>query len=67
MFPIDQRYDCEKQLQEIKATYELRVYGGMSHGWAIRGDKSDRGQTAAMNMAFDQAVSWFRWHFDGPE
>lgn len=47
-------------LAEIKATYQITVFGGMSHGFSGRGDMKDPKQKFAKEQAFHQAIAWFR-------
>lgn len=40
----------------------MTVFSGVAHGFAMRGDPADPWQRWAKEAAFQQAVSWFRFH-----
>lgn len=47
---------------EAKRACELRVYDGMAHGFAVRGDPRDEAVRKAGVEAEDQAVAFFKRH-----
>jgi dienelactone hydrolase len=46
-----------------KEVHEAVVYPGAVHGFAVRGDRNDPLQKERGDQSEDQAVSWFRRHF----
>jgi sterol O-acyltransferase len=42
--------------------YQINLYGGVSHGFAIRADISKPDIRFAQTQAFQQAVQWFQQH-----
>ena len=61
-FPSDKRHTTEAILQEIKVPYQINLYSGVVHGFAVRGDLSKRVGMYAKEQAFLQAVFWFQEH-----
>ncbi|KAK7702718.1 hypothetical protein SLS57_011217 [Botryosphaeria dothidea] len=59
IFPTPKRRESEDILVEIGATYQINLYSGVEHGYAIRADISNRMVKFAMEQAFLQAVNWF--------
>jgi len=58
-FNATKRHDTEDILAAKNATYQINLYSGASHGFAIRVDMSNRRQVFAKESAFRQALSWF--------
>lgn len=48
---------------ETTTPHEVVVYEGAAHGFAVRGDPNDPRQAELGLRAEDQAVAWFRKHF----
>lgn len=44
---------------DFKVPYQINVYGGVEHGFALRADVSVKANQYAMEDAFKQAVAWF--------
>jgi len=59
IFPAEKRAESEKILKEIGATYQINLFSGVEHGFAVRGDLSNAKVTFAKEQAFLQAVAWF--------
>ncbi|KAI5776820.1 Alpha/Beta hydrolase protein [Geopyxis carbonaria] len=59
IFTTALRHESEAQLQKMKATYVMTVYSGVEHGFAVRGDVSEKWVKWAKEAAFRQAVEWF--------
>jgi len=53
------RNKTEATLKEIKATYHTTLTGGVSHGFAIRGDLSIPMVKYAKEKAFTDTLQWF--------
>jgi dienelactone hydrolase len=58
-FDSTKRHEAEDILATKNATYQINLYSGASHGFAIRVDMSNRRQVFAKESAFRQALSWF--------
>jgi dienelactone hydrolase len=58
-FNLQTRYQTEERLVKKNATYQINVYSGTQHGFAIRVDLSNRKQVFGKESAFFQAVRWF--------
>ncbi|KIW72947.1 hypothetical protein PV04_01105 [Phialophora macrospora] len=61
-FPPEKRHESEDILKSIGVPYQMTLYGGVSHGFAVRGDPKVRAQLYAKENAFLQAVQWFGEH-----
>ncbi|CAD6446411.1 e84c1094-68a5-49c8-bf2c-aa1d5b99cbe2 [Sclerotinia trifoliorum] len=59
IFPPENRHKTEEILNEMGAKYQMNLYGGTSHGFALRGDMSKAVVKFAKEQAFLQAVAWF--------
>ncbi|KAF7870036.1 hypothetical protein EAF04_004820 [Stromatinia cepivora] len=59
IFPPEKRHKTEEILKEIGATYQMNLYSGTSHGFAVRCDMSKAVEKFAKEQAFLQAVTWF--------
>ena len=62
VFTAEKRYRSEEILKEIKATYRITLFSGVSHGFSVRGDVKDPVVKYAKEAAFLQAVQWFDEH-----
>lgn len=60
IFTVEQRQESEAKLAEINATYQINVFGGVEHGFSVRGDMKDPKQKFAKEQAFHQAIAWFK-------
>jgi len=40
LFPVEKRAETEQILKEIGATYQINIFSGVEHGFAVRGDMS---------------------------
>lgn len=59
IFTVEHRHASEKILADLKQPYQLNLYGGVSHGFSIRGDVTVPHAKFAKEQAFLQAVTWF--------
>jgi dienelactone hydrolase len=59
IFPTEKRHESEAILKDTKQPYQINLYSGVEHGFAIRGDVSIKVQRFAKEAAFLQAVTWF--------
>jgi dienelactone hydrolase len=62
IFPTNLRHESETILRETGVPYQLNVYSGVDHGFAVRGDLSDKRQKYAKESAFVLALQWFDEH-----
>jgi dienelactone hydrolase len=58
-FPAPKRVEAEGALQALKLPYQINLYGGVSHGFAVRANVADKAQKYAKEEAYLQAVRWF--------
>lgn len=59
IFPAEKRHESEKILQGTKQPYQINLFSGVDHGFAVRGDVSKKLPKFAKEQAFLQAVAWF--------
>ena len=62
IFTTEKRHQSEGILIKTNIPWEISLYGGVSHGFAVRGDLKDPKFKYAMEAAFAQALQWFRFH-----
>ncbi|KAL9069656.1 MAG: hypothetical protein Q9157_006084 [Trypethelium eluteriae] len=59
IFPAPKRRETEDMLKDMSVPYQLSLYSGTSHGFAVRADLSQPQIKWAKEQAFYQAVQWF--------
>jgi len=59
IFPTEKRHETEAILKEMKLPYQINLYSGVEHGFAVRGDPKVQEQKYAKESAFLQALQWF--------
>lgn len=59
IFPADKRHQSEEILAETKQPYQINLYSGVSHGFAVRGTVDVKVERFAKEHAFRQAITWF--------
>ena len=62
IFPAEKRHETEVILKEVKMPYQINLYSGVEHGFAVRGDIEKPVQKFAKESAFFQALQWFEEH-----
>ena len=62
VFPADKRHQSEEILIATGNPFQINLYSGVSHGFAIRADLKVQVERYAKEQAFEQAVSWFNEH-----
>lgn len=62
IFTNELRHKSEIILKDTKQPYQINLFGGVSHGFAVRAELNDRSQKFAKEQAFIQAVTWFDEH-----
>ncbi|KAH8698724.1 dienelactone hydrolase [Talaromyces proteolyticus] len=59
IFPTEKRHESEKILNENGNPYQIHLYSGVSHGFAVRCDPSIKTEKFAREQAFLQSIAWF--------
>lgn len=59
IFPAPKRRESEDILQKLGIPYQLSLYGGVEHGFAVRTDLKDKRKRFAKESAAIQAIRWF--------
>ncbi|MCJ1383703.1 hypothetical protein MMC17_006817 [Xylographa soralifera] len=59
IFPADKRHESEAILKEVGQPYQINLYSGVEHGFAVRGDMQKKEVKFGKEQAFYQAVQWF--------
>jgi sterol O-acyltransferase len=62
IFPAEKRHESEDILKKIGQPYQINLYGGVEHGFAVRADLNNKAIKYAKESAFLQAVQWFDEH-----
>lgn len=65
IFPAEKRRETEDILKGMKLPYQISLYSGVEHGFAVRGDPNKRETKFAKEAAFLQHVQWFDEHVKG--
>ncbi|KPM43303.1 hypothetical protein AK830_g3289 [Neonectria ditissima] len=66
IFPLEKRIESEKILGKSSLPWQINLFSGVEHGFAVRGDVSSPVQRFAKEQAFFQAVAWFDEHLNMP-
>ncbi|CCH46616.1 Carboxymethylenebutenolidase [Wickerhamomyces ciferrii] len=59
IFTDDLRRETELKLREIKARYQIDFFGGVSHGYSVRGDISNEVVKYAKEKTLYDQLYWF--------
>lgn len=62
IFPSEKRHHSEDVLKKTGQPYQINLYSGVEHGFAVRGDPKNRVVQYAKESAFLQHVQWFEEH-----
>jgi dienelactone hydrolase len=62
IFTTELRHKSEDILIKTGHPWQINLFGGVSHGFAVRGDPNNQTQKFAKEQAFCQAVGWFNQH-----
>ncbi|OJJ50740.1 hypothetical protein ASPZODRAFT_86317 [Penicilliopsis zonata CBS 506.65] len=62
VFPPELRWKSEDILVAAGFPWQMNLFGGVKHGFAVRGDMSVAKERYAKEQAFFQAVVWFDAH-----
>jgi len=55
----EKRHESERILGELDVPWQINLYSGAEHSFALRPDPSVRRQVFTQEKAFEQAVGWF--------
>ncbi|TVY77725.1 Hydrolase tropI [Fusarium oxysporum f. sp. cubense] len=64
LFTVEKRHESEGILSKSKQDFQINLFSGVHHGFAVKGDMKDKRQLFAKEQAFNQAVSWFKRHLE---
>lgn len=59
IFPTEKRHESETILKEVGQPYQINLYSGVVHGFAVRAELSNPVTKYAKESAFIQALQWF--------
>ncbi|PNY25919.1 Uncharacterized protein TCAP_04149 [Tolypocladium capitatum] len=59
IFPAEKRHKSEEILVKTGQPYQINLYSGVVHGFAVRANPEVRVEKFAREQAFRQAVTWF--------
>jgi len=59
IFPAKKRHETETILQEVGRPWQINLYSGVEHGFAVRADIGNKEAKFAKEQAFYQAIQWF--------
>ncbi|KAL9108556.1 MAG: hypothetical protein Q9227_006642 [Pyrenula ochraceoflavens] len=59
IFPPEKRHETEQILPETKQPYQINLFSGVQHGFAVRAEIKEKPAKYAKEMAFLQAVQFF--------
>ncbi|KAK1759968.1 putative dienelactone hydrolase [Echria macrotheca] len=62
IFPAEKRHKSEEILKKSGIPYQITLYSGVEHGFAVRGDMNNKVIKFAKEAAFLQAVHWFDYY-----
>jgi dienelactone hydrolase len=62
IFPKDKRVKSEEILKNTGLPYQINLFQGVVHGFAVRGDLDNKWQLWTKERAFNQAVEWINYH-----
>ncbi|KAF3399451.1 hypothetical protein DPV78_006185 [Talaromyces pinophilus] len=62
IFPAEKRHESESILKETGLPYQINLYSGVEHGFAVRAELSNKVAKYAKENAFLQALAWFEEH-----
>ncbi|KAB8229738.1 dienelactone hydrolase family protein [Aspergillus alliaceus] len=60
IFTTQLRHESEETLKKTGQPWQINLFSGVSHGFAVRADLSNKHFKFAKEQAFCQAVNWFR-------
>ncbi|KAJ4983631.1 dienelactone hydrolase [Stagonosporopsis vannaccii] len=64
VFPTHLRHESEETLKKTGFPFQITLYSGVNHGFAVRCDLKQRVQKFAKDTALFQALHWLEHHLD---
>ncbi|OCH86105.1 alpha/beta-hydrolase [Obba rivulosa] len=58
-FPTESRRKAEDILVQVKTPYHVQLFGGVEHGFAVRGNDKDRLSRWAKEQSAEAMINWF--------
>ena len=62
IFTKELRHKSEDILVATTQPYQISLFSGVGHGFAVRGDLGDKQEKWSKERAFEQALQWFNFH-----
>jgi dienelactone hydrolase len=62
IFTTEKRHKSEEILIKTKLPFQINLYSGVAHGFAVRCDLTKKIEKFSKEQAFLQAVTWFDEH-----
>ncbi|KAH6716413.1 esterase/lipase [Leptodontidium sp. MPI-SDFR-AT-0119] len=62
VFSTNLRHESEESLKKTGVDYQINLYSGVVHGFAVRCDLKQRNQKFAKESAMNQALHWLEHH-----
>ncbi|EON67882.1 hypothetical protein W97_07379 [Coniosporium apollinis CBS 100218] len=59
IFPAEKRHETEEILHKMSVPYQINLFSGVEHGFAVRAEIDNKEKRFAKEQAFYQAVQWF--------
>jgi dienelactone hydrolase len=59
IFTVEKRRETEDILAGLTVPWQIFLYSGVEHGFAVKGDLANERGRFAKEQAFAQAVGWF--------
>ncbi|KAJ9649029.1 hypothetical protein H2199_000942 [Coniosporium tulheliwenetii] len=59
IFPAEKRHETEEILRKLSVPYQINLFSGVEHGFAVRAEIDNKEKRFAKEQAFYQAVQWF--------
>lgn len=59
IFTVEKRHETEEILRGLTVPWEMLLYSGVEHGFAVKGHMSTNRARFAKEQVFGQAVTWF--------
>ena len=64
IFPAEKRHKSEEILKKVKQPYQINLYSGVQHGFAVRADLKEKASKYAKETAFLQALQFFDYYLN---
>ena len=62
IFPLEKRHESERILQQNGNVYQINLYSGVAHGFAVKCNLEEKQQRISKELAFKQAVDFFNYY-----